>query len=101
MPRDIAPLTSALEGATPGEPDGVYGLLAAWDQSTETTLDRDGWSRLQEIRGQYLEGVIDLVGTAATADGIDWAFLEACIDAYPSGVGDHHRSSILANGVAR
>jgi hypothetical protein len=101
MPRDIAPLTSALEDATPGEQSDVYSLLAAWNQSIETALDRGGWSRLQEIRGQYLEDVIDLVDTAATADGIDWAFLEGCIDAYPPGVGDHHCSSILANVVAR
>ena len=101
MPRDIAPLTSALEDATPGEQSDVYSLLAAWNQSIETALDRGGWSRLQEIRGQYLEDVIDFVDTAATADGIDWAFLEECIDGYPPGVGDHHCSSILVNVVAR
>ena len=59
MPRDIAPLASALEDATPGEQSDVYSLLAAWNQSIETALDRGGWSRLQEIRGQYLEDVID------------------------------------------
>lgn len=101
MPRDIAPLTSALEDATPGEPSGVYSLLAAWNQSVETALDRGGWSRLQEIRGQYLEELIDFVDTTATVDGIDWAFLEESVDAYPPGVGDHHCSSILANVVAR
>ncbi|WP_138005491.1 hypothetical protein [Halalkalirubrum salinum] len=101
MPRDIAPLTSALEDTTPGEQSDVYSLLAAWNQSIETALDRGGWSRLQEIRGQYLEEVIDFVDTAATTDGIDWAFLEECADAYPPGVGDHHCSSILANVVAR
>ena len=101
MPRDIAPLTSTLEDATPGEQSDVYSLLAAWNQSIETALDRGGWSRLQEIRGQYLEEVIDLVDTAATADEIDWDFLEECADTYPPGVGDHHCSSILANVVAR
>jgi len=101
MPRDIAPLTSALEDTTPGEQDDVYSLLAAWNQSVATALDRGGWSRLQEIRDQYLEEVIDLVDTATTIDGIDWAFLEECADAYPPGVGDHHCSSILANVVAR
>jgi len=101
MPRDIAPLTSALEDAIPGEPNDVYNLLAAWDQSTETALDRGGGSRFRKITDQSLAEVIDLVDTGATADGIDWAFLEECIDAYPSGVGDHHCSSILANVVAR
>ncbi|SDD80707.1 hypothetical protein [Natrinema hispanicum] len=101
MPRDIDPLTSALEYATPGKQSDVYSLLAAWNQSIQTALDRGGWSRLQEIRDQYLEGVIDLFDTAATADGIDWTFLEECVDAYPPGVGDHHCSSILANVVAR
>jgi len=101
MPRDIAPLTSAIEDATPGEPSDVYSLLAAWNQSVETALDHGGWSRLQEIRGQYLEETIDLVDTAATVDGIDWALLEECVDAYPPSVGDHQCSSILANVVAR
>ena len=101
MPRDVAPLTSALEDATPGKPTDVYGLLAAWDQSIETTLDRGGGSRFREVMGQYLEEVIDLVDAAATVDGIDWAFLQECIDAYPPGVGDHHCSSVLANVVAR
>lgn len=101
MPRDIAPLTSALEDATSSEQSDVYSLLAAWTQSIETALDRGGWSRLQEIRGQYLEDVIDFVDTAATAHGIDWTFLEECIDGYPPGVGDHHCSSTLVNVVAR
>ncbi|MFT4920947.1 MAG: hypothetical protein ACI8XM_000139 [Haloarculaceae archaeon] len=101
MPRDIAPLTSALEDATPGEQSAVYSLLAAWNQSIETALDRGGWNRLQEIRDQYLETVIETVDTAATVDGIDWVVLEECVDAYPPGVGDHHCSSILANVVAR
>jgi hypothetical protein len=101
MPRDIAPLTRALDDATLGEQRDVYGLLAAWDQSVETALDRGGWSRLQEIRGQYLEEVIDVVDTAAMADGVDWGFLQECVEAYPPGVGDHHCSSIFANVVAR
>jgi len=33
MPRDSAPLTSALDDARPGEPRDVYSVLAAWDQS--------------------------------------------------------------------
>jgi len=74
MPRDIAPLTSALEDATPGDQSDVYSLLAAWNESIETALDRGGWSRFQDIVGQYLEEVIDLVDTAATVDGIDWAW---------------------------
>ena len=101
MPRDIAPLTTALENATPRDPSDVYDLLAAWNQSIETALNHGGWSRLKQIRRQYLEEVIDRVDTAATADGIDWTFLQECVDAYPPAVGDHHCSSILANVVAR
>jgi hypothetical protein len=101
MPRDITPLTDALEETTPGEQRDVDGLLAAWDQSIETALDRGGRSRFQEIMRQSLEEVLDLVDTAATADEIDWPFLQECVSAYPSGVGDHHCSSVLANVVAR
>lgn len=101
MPRDIAPLTSVLEDTTPGERSDVFSLLAAWDQSIETALNRGGGSRFREIMGQYLEKVIDLVDAAAMADEIDWAFLQECVDAYPPGVGDHHCSSVLANVVAR
>jgi hypothetical protein len=101
MPRDIAPLRRALEDATPGQQSDVYSLLAAWDQSIETAFDHGGRSRFLEVMNQYREDVIDLVDTAATIDGIEWAFLEECVDAYPPGVGDHHCSSILANVVAR
>lgn len=101
MSRDIAPLTRALEDTTPGTQRDVYGLLAAWNQSIETALDRGGGSRFREIMGQYLEEVIDLVDAAATNEGIDWEFLQDCIDAYPAGVGDHRCSSMLANVVAR
>lgn len=71
MPRDVAPLMSALEDATPGKPTDGYGLLAAWDQSIETALDRGGGSRFREVTGQYLQEVIDHVDDAATAHGID------------------------------
>ena len=47
MPRDIAPLTRALDDATRGEQRDVYGLLAAWDQSIETATNRGEWSRFQ------------------------------------------------------
>ncbi|MDL0135819.1 hypothetical protein PNP85_10420 [Halobacterium salinarum] len=101
MPRDIAPLTRALDDATPGDKSDVYGLLAAWNQSIETALDRGGGSRFQEVVHQSLEEVIDLVDAAATTDGVDWGFLHECVEAYPPGVGDHHCSSVLANVVAR
>ncbi len=101
MPRDIAPLTNKLADATPGEQSDVYSLLAAWDQSIKTALDRGGGSRFQEVMRRYLEDIIDLVDAAATVDGIEWAFLEECVEAYPPGVGDHYCSSILANVVAR
>lgn len=101
MPRDIAPLTRALDDATPGEQDDVYGLLTAWNQSIETALDRGGWNRFREITRQYLEEVICVVDDAATTDGVDWGFLRECVDAYPAGVGDHHCSSVLTNVVAR
>jgi len=45
MPRDIVPLTRALDDATLGNQTDVYGLLAAWNQSIETALDRGGGSR--------------------------------------------------------
>ena len=61
MPRDIAPLTSVLEDATPGERSDVYSLFAARDQSIETALVRGSGSRFQEIMGQYLEEMIDPV----------------------------------------
>ncbi|MDL0126651.1 hypothetical protein [Halobacterium salinarum] len=101
MPRDIAPLTRALEDTTPGDQRDVYSLLAAWNQSIETALERGGGSRFREVMGQYLEEVIDLIDAAATNDEIDWTLLEDCVDAYPPGVGDHHCSSVLANVVAR
>jgi hypothetical protein len=34
MPRDIVPLTRALDDATLGNQTDVYGLLAAWNQSS-------------------------------------------------------------------
>lgn len=101
MPRDIAPLRQALERTTPGERDGVYGLLAAWDQSIANALERGGGSRFREVMNQYHERVVDLVDAAATNGAIDWAFLQDCVDAYPPGVGDHHCSSVLSNVVAR
>lgn len=101
MPRDIAPLTRALEDTIPGEQTDVYELLAAWDQSIATALDRGGGTRFREVMGQYLEKVIELVDAATTNDEIDWEFLQECVDAYPPGVGDHHCSSVLANVAAR
>jgi hypothetical protein len=101
MPRDIARLTNALEQTTPGTQTAVYSLLAAWDTSIETALDRGGGSRFRDVMTQYLPQVIERVDTAATNEGIDWAFLEECVDAYPPAVGDHYCSSVLANVVAR
>lgn len=101
MPRDIAPLTNSLEDVTPGSQTDVYSLLAAWDKSIEATVKRGGGSRFREVMFQYHDDVIDLVDTAATEDGIDWAFLEDCVDAYPPEAGDHHCLSVLANVIAR
>jgi hypothetical protein len=101
MPRDIAPLTRALDDATSGTQSDVYGVLAAWNQSIETALDRGGGSRFREVMGQYLEDVLDIVDATATNGRIDWEFLQECVDAYPPGVGDHHCSPVLANVVAR
>src|SRR6056297_2954537 len=101
MPRDIAPLRNSLEGITPGSQTDAYSLLAAWNKSIETALERGGGSRFREVMFQYLDDVIDLVDTAATKGGVDWAFLQDCVDAYPPGVGDHRCSSVLANVVAR
>lgn len=102
MPRDIAPLTNALEAATASDKDAVYKLLAAWDQSIERIFDGGGGrSRFMEVMNRYHPDVIELVDDAATGDGIDWAILQECVDAYPPGVGDHNCSSVLANVVAR
>lgn len=101
MPRDIAPLTNTLDKTTPGTQHGVYSLLAAWNTSIETALDRGGGSRFRDVMTQYLPQVIDRVDTAATNEGIDWSFLQECVDAYPPAVGDHHCSSVLTNVVAR
>jgi|AntDeeMinimDraft_4_1070355.scaffolds.fasta_scaffold02151_5 hypothetical protein len=101
MPRDITPLTNALDETTPGNQNDIYALLAAWNKSIEAALERGGGSRFREVMKQYHARVIDLVDVAATNEGIDWAFLKDCTDAYPPGVGDHHCSSVLANVVAR
>ena len=101
MPRDIAPLTNALDETTPGNQNDVYSLLAAWNTSIEATLERSDESRFREVMKQFHARVIGLVDAAATNEGIDWAFLGECTDAYPPGVGDHHCSSVLANVVAR
>lgn len=47
--------------------------------------------------------VIDLVDAATTDEGgeTDWTFLQACTDAYPPRVDDHHCSQVLAKVVAR
>jgi hypothetical protein len=73
MPRDIAPLTNALEESTPGMQHDVYPLLPVWDKSIEATLERGGGSRFREVMKQYLPQVIDLVDTVATNEEIDWA----------------------------
>jgi hypothetical protein len=101
MPRDITPLTNTLDKTTPGTQHGVYSLLAAWNTSIETALDRGGGSRFRDVMTQYLPQVIERVDTAATNEGIDWSFLQECVDAYPPAVGDHHCSSVLANVVVR
>ncbi|MFC4988891.1 hypothetical protein [Saliphagus infecundisoli] len=103
MPRDSTPLTRALDDATRGNQHDVYGVLAAWDQSIETALERGGGTRFREVMRQYLDEVIDLVDAAVAteAEGIDWECLQECVDTYPPGVGDHHCSSVVANVVAR
>jgi hypothetical protein len=101
MARDIAPLTNALDETTPGNQTDVYTLLAAWDKSLRTALERSDGSRFREVMKQYRPQVLEIVDSAATDDDIDWAFLEDCVEAYPAGVGDHYCSSILANVVAR
>lgn len=103
MARDTATLTTALKQTTPENQTDVYTLLAAWDKSIETVLERGGGDRFREVASQYRPQVIDVVDTAAT-DGsrdIDWQFLQECAEAYPPGVGDHHCSQVLANVVAR
>lgn len=112
MPRDIAPLTRALDETTSGDQHDIYTLLAAWNRSIENAIDHGGWDRGRQVYNQFLDDVIDLVDSAAIdsldgaddthdSDAIDWAFLEECVDAYPAGIGDHYCSSVLANVVAR
>lgn len=101
MPRDITPLRNALDETTPGNQNDVYTLLAAWDRSVEAVVERSSRGRFQEVMTQYLDEVIELVDTAATNEGIDWAFLQECVEAYPPGDSDHNCSSVLTNVVAR
>lgn len=103
MPRDINPLVNALEETTPRNQTDVYTLLAAWNRSVKTALERGGGSRYREVTKDRRAKVIDLVDTATTDEKseTDWAFLQECADAYPPGIGDHHCSQILANVVAR
>lgn len=105
IPRDIVPLTNALDETASGNQNDVYSLLAAWDQSIKAALERGGGSRFREVTRERRPQVIDLVDTAA-ANGngngeVDWLFLQECIEAYPPGVDDHHCSQVLANVVAR
>lgn len=103
MPRDIAPLTNALDVTASGNQNDVYSLLAAWDQAIKAALERGGGSRFREVTRERRPQVIALVDTAA-ANGngaVDWLFLQECIEAYPPGVDDHHCSPVLANVVAR
>ncbi|WP_277543738.1 hypothetical protein [Haloarcula laminariae] len=103
MPRDIAPLTNALEETAPGNQTDVYTLLAAWDKSVEAALERGGGSRYREVTKEHRPRVIDLVDTATTDESgeTDWTSLQECTDAYPPGVDDHHCSQVLASVVAR
>jgi hypothetical protein len=103
MARDIAPLTNALDEATPGNQTDMYTLLAAWDQSIEAALERGGGDRFRKVTKKRRPRVIHLVDRAAgdESDDVDWAFLQECIEAYPPGEDDHHCSQILANVIAR
>lgn len=101
MPRDVAPLTNALEETTPGNQNDMYTLLAAWYTSIKAVRERGSGSRFREIMIQYLSQVIERVDIAATNERIDWEFLQECVRAYLPGVGDHYCSSVLVNVVAR
>ncbi|MFB6298180.1 MAG: helix-hairpin-helix domain-containing protein [Salinirussus sp.] len=100
MPRDIAPLTRALDAATRGSQADVYQLLAAWNASIEATLEI-GPGRTESVMRQYYEEVLSLTDAAATRDGIDWEFLGECREAYPAGVGDHACTALLVNVISR
>jgi len=103
MPRDIATLTNALDETTLGNQTDVYTLLAAWDTSIEAALERGGGDRFRVVTKQRRPRVIQLVDRAAGHGdgGVDWAFLQECVEAYPPGADDHHCSQVLANVVAR
>jgi hypothetical protein len=100
MPRDVAPLTNALDETTPGNQSDIYQLLAAWNRSIEAALNV-GPGRTETVMKQYFEDVVSLVYTTATGDQIDWEFLAECCEAYPPDVGDHVCSSLLVNVVGR
>lgn len=101
MPRDITPLTRALEQTTVGSETDVYTLLAGWNTAIENALESGGGGRFRTVMNQYHEDVIKVVDGTATTGGIDWEMLEECTDAYPPGVGDHYCSSVIVNVVAR
>lgn len=100
MPRDITPLTRALEQTTAGDQDDIYQLLAAWNTSLETAMET-GVGRTESVVQQYFEEVLSLIDAAAMGEEIDWEFLAECCDAYPTGVGDHACSSLLVNIIGR
>jgi hypothetical protein len=100
MPRDITPLTRALDAASPGNQADIYQLLAAWNTSIEAALET-GPGRTESVMQQHSEEVISLTDAAATRDKIDWEFLAECRNAYPAGVGDHVCTAILVNVISR
>lgn len=100
MTRDISPLRQALDGAIEGDQADIYTLLANWNTSMANALEQSG-DRFRDVFWEYLEDTIELVDAAAVDDDPDWAFLQDCADAYPSAVGDHRCTVLIANVLAR
>lgn len=100
MPRDTAPLEHALESATEGSQADIYTLLANWNTTLANALEQSG-DRFRDVFWEYLEDTIELVDAAAVDEDPDWAFLQECADGYPSAVGDHHCTVLIANVLGR
>jgi hypothetical protein len=100
MTRDSAPLKRVLDEATERSQDDIYTLLATWNTSMANALEQSG-DRFRDVFWEYLEETVELIDVATVEDEPDWMFLQECADAYPSAVGDHHCTVLVANVLGR
>jgi len=56
VPRDVAPLTNALDAVTPGDRQDIYTLLAAWDQSIDAAVAVSG-NRFRSVMHRYFGAI--------------------------------------------